>query len=213
MAADQRGPKIGRPSYDETEIAARRQKILEAAVSLVPHLGSSNVRLKDIAAEAGVSVGTLQHYFDSRDELVEAAFAFHADRVIDSVQAAIDSADDPWDQVRALIARFSSVHDVQSRSALWVEFAAGSARDNRLRQLMGETYAQWRTILAGAVTAGITAGSFRPGLDTDQAVDGICALLDGYELANTIGAWREPANAEATLLGLIASILGFSESH
>ncbi|MBU8808285.1 TetR/AcrR family transcriptional regulator [Mycolicibacterium goodii] len=211
MSGNDGRPRIGRPSYDEVEVAERKQRILDAAITLVPQLGSSNVRLKDIAAQAGVSVGTLQHYFASRHELIESAFAVHARRVVDGIEAAIEHTDDPWQQVCALIARFSAVKDVQSRSALWVEFAAESARNARLRKLMGDTYAEWRAILSGAVINGSRSGAFVFDITAEQAVDGICALLDGYEVANAIGVWRESdGRSDVVLLNLIARILGYS---
>lgn len=203
-------PRIGRPAYGADAIAERRTTILDAVLTLVPKLGAGSVRLKDIAAEAGISVGALQHYFETRDDLLEAAFAHHARRVVDGVSAAITTGDSPWGQVRSLIERVSMVNDVELRSALWVEFAASSARDRELRHLMGQAYVEWRTILGTAVCAGIADGSFAPPVSSDQAVDGICALLDGYEVANAIHVWRDdgPATNEV-LLKLVGAIVGY----
>lgn len=204
-------PRVGRPAYDADVVAERRTIILDATLALVPKLGADNVRLKDIAAEARISVGTLQHYFETRDGLIEAAFAHHARRVVDGVSAALKTGDSPWGQVRSLIERFSMVNDVEFRSALWVEFAAGSARDRELRHLMGQAYVEWRTILGNAVRAGISDGTFAPPVSGDQAVDGICALLDGYEVANAIHVWRDDgATTNAVLLKLVGAIVGYT---
>jgi AcrR family transcriptional regulator len=204
-------PRIGRPAYDADAIAERRTMILDAALALVPKLGTDNVRLKDIAAEARISVGALQHYFETRDDLLEAAFAHHARRVVDGINAAITANDSPWGQVQSLIERFSLVGDVKSRSALWVEFAAGSARDPQLRRLMGQTYAEWRTILSNAISAGMSDGTFAPLVNGDQAVDGVCALLDGYEVANAIEVWRDDGTTTRTvLLQLVSAIIGYA---
>lgn len=204
-------PRVGRPAYDADAIAERRTMILDAALTLVPKLGTDNVRLKDIAAEAGISVGALQHYFETRDDLLEAAFAHHTRRVVDGINAAITADDSPWGQVQSLIERFSLVNDVESRSALWVEFAAGSARDPQLRNLMGQTYDEWRTILRTAISTGMADGTFTPPVDCDQTVDGICALLDGYEVANAIGVWRDDsATTKDVLLQLVGAIVGYT---
>jgi len=92
-----------------------------------------------------------------------------------------------------------------SRSALWVEFAAGSARDPQLRHLMGQTYAEWRTILSNV------RRNLRAPVSCEQAVDGVCALLDGYEVANAIGVWRDDGGTtKDVLLRLVSAIIGYA---
>jgi hypothetical protein len=45
----------------------------------------------------------------------------------------------------------------------------------------------------------------------EQAVDGVCALLDGYEVANAIGVWRDDgATTKDVLLRLVSAIIGYT---
>ncbi len=51
----------------------RRIKIiLEAAEQLLIDSGYHNFSMRKVATKAGVSVGNLQHYFHSKDKLMEA---------------------------------------------------------------------------------------------------------------------------------------------
>jgi AcrR family transcriptional regulator len=51
----------------------RRDKILDAAVSLAEEGGFDNVRQRDVAAQAGVALGTLYKRFRSKEDLLCAA--------------------------------------------------------------------------------------------------------------------------------------------
>ena len=73
----------GRPPLPPGELSRRKQAILDATLRLVAAQGAAAVRLRDVARAAGVSVGSLQYYFDSRDQLVRAAFDQHARAVVD----------------------------------------------------------------------------------------------------------------------------------
>ena len=51
---------------------SRPQELLEAALSLFAHHGYAQTRLDDVAAQAGVSKGTVYLYFASKQDLFEA---------------------------------------------------------------------------------------------------------------------------------------------
>ena len=68
--------RMARPSVAQ----ARRPQILDAAMRAIIEHGFDAVRYVDVAEEAGVAVGTVQHYFASRDALLGAAF-LEANRV------------------------------------------------------------------------------------------------------------------------------------
>jgi TetR/AcrR family transcriptional regulator, cholesterol catabolism regulator len=52
---------------------ARRDKILDVAISLAEEGGFENVRQRDVAARAGVALGTLYKSFRSKEDLLSAA--------------------------------------------------------------------------------------------------------------------------------------------
>ena len=49
---------------------AQRLKFAEAAMTLIAHHGLEGVTMRAVAAEAGLSYGSLFHYFSSKDELL-----------------------------------------------------------------------------------------------------------------------------------------------
>ena len=55
--------------------AARRERVIGAAVELASNGGYEAVQMRDVAAQADVALGTLYRYFPSKDHLLIAALA------------------------------------------------------------------------------------------------------------------------------------------
>lgn len=185
--------RVGRPPLDTTTLQERRELIMNATRALVAEEGADKVKLRSVAARAGVSVGTLQHYFVTRDELLRETFRFHAREVVDSIQRTAQHAD-PWSRIEAMILNTVRSPDYHLRCVLWVEFAAAAARDRELRELMVRAYATWRAPLLDAIHTGTAAGSLKPRMTPESVATNLLALIDGYELALAIG---EQTDAEA----------------
>ncbi|MEV6237874.1 TetR family transcriptional regulator [Lentzea sp. NPDC051838] len=77
----------------------RRAAILEAVFAIVDAEGTHQVSIRRVAERAGVSVGRVQHYFPSKDELLSAAFTAINDRGTARVQARLADASSPLEAV------------------------------------------------------------------------------------------------------------------
>ncbi len=53
-----------------------RRELIEKCFSLLSRKGFSQVTMREIAAEIGVSTGTLYHYFPTKESILEQMFAF-----------------------------------------------------------------------------------------------------------------------------------------
>jgi AcrR family transcriptional regulator len=176
----------GRPPLPSGELARRKRAILEAALRLVAGQGAAAVRLRDVARAAGVSVGSLQYYFDSRDELFRAAFDQHARDVVELVALAGDASATPPARLGAVIDAAVLRPDLRHSAALWMEFVTSGLHDAQLRALLAVAYEAWRDLLAEVVSAGTATGDFRPLLPPETVVACLVALIDGFELAVAI---------------------------
>jgi len=61
------------------EMKARKDKILDVAVALAEEGGFDNVRQRDVAAKAGVALGTLYKSFRSKEDILTAALEREAE--------------------------------------------------------------------------------------------------------------------------------------
>ncbi|WP_280454830.1 TetR/AcrR family transcriptional regulator [Nocardia brasiliensis] len=155
----------------------RRQSILEAVFTIVDTEGVEKMSIRNVAQQAGVSIGRVQHYFPTKDDLVAAAFTNIAEvggkRVREQVTAA--GTDDPVAVLRAILA----------------ETIPRTAADRRLFRIMHafETHALPRPSLAVQVTRGydglidlialLLGRTAATGLDVTEAARELLALSTG----------------------------------
>ena len=80
---------MGRATASGEPASNKREAILSAAVRCFAEQGLAGTGMRDIARAAGLTEGTLYHYFPSKDALIEDAFrwsAFQADDVRKTMQ-------------------------------------------------------------------------------------------------------------------------------
>lgn len=170
--------------------AEPRERALAAAERLVAVHGFERVRLRDVAKEAGVSIGALQHYFETRDGLLRETFIWSAGRRAREWAAAADHAGDPWARLVALLERAFREDEFELRSTIWVEFVAAGSRDEEIRAMLVDLYEQWRRPLEAAIADGVEAGLFAPVAPVDDIADVLLAQIDGAEIAAMVAPSR-----------------------
>ncbi len=186
----------------------RRPQILEAAARVIARRGVTGLRLADVAEEAGLSVGSIQHYFGTRERLLAEAFAYETARALERWAAPGDGAGDPWGRLVALVDIVLEPRTFRDRWTRWLQFWAAYVREPRLRRAMGRIYELWRQPFRLAFQEGIDSGQFRPALPLDVLVDRAIALVDGLllqVLLDAPGATLERAR-ELLLDGLAADL-------
>lgn len=198
-----------RPQLDPAEVAARRSAILEATIDEIVRRGPENVRMKDVAAGAGVSVGTVQYYFASRDDLLVEAFTAHSRAVIAAIADLSGGSGTAWQRLRSTFAAVPTVGSHEQRAIVWVELVAASRRSPVLKDSVAEVFAGWRTHLRDLIAGGIAEGSFTPRIGIDLIVDTLIAQIDGFDLAVAAGRTDlRPDRMSTSLEATAASLLG-----
>lgn len=85
-----------------------RQRIVDAAKRLFAERGVE-VSVEDIAAAAGVGIGTFYRRFPDRESLIEAVFAAKLDRAAENARAALQ-IEDPWEAFRTFVITVARMH-------------------------------------------------------------------------------------------------------
>ena len=70
---------------------ARRQRVVDAAMSLGLDGGYEAVQMRDVAARADVAMGTVYRYFTSKDHLLAAALVHWVEQ-LDQVEGEVEVA-------------------------------------------------------------------------------------------------------------------------
>jgi TetR/AcrR family transcriptional regulator, fatty acid metabolism regulator protein len=189
----------------------KRRQILGAAVRVFARKGFHASRVGDIAEEAGVAHGLLYHYFDSKDQVLEAVFHENWSVLIEriaSVEQSDESAADQLRHISAIILR-TWLHLPDVVRVVIREFG----RSPELAERIGEL-TQPIEVIQRVIERGIAAGEFRADIDASVAATvvygSIDELLTGWVLGRLPADEDAVATAERTffavsLRGLLAS--------
>jgi AcrR family transcriptional regulator len=198
------------PTAELPEPAA---EILRAAVAQIAVSGYERVRLRDIAVAAGVSIGLLQHYFDTREALLAQAFTRHCDELTAGWAQLRDADAAAWPRLVELVDRVARHPELRLRAAVWTELAAAAARHEELRPALARAYGAWRELIASIAHDGVASGAFAPAVPVDDAVDALLATIDGALLAVAGGvAAMTGERLAALVLGVARELLGAEEA-
>src|SRR5690349_10755797 len=85
-----------------------RQRIIEAARRVFAERGLS-ATLDDVAAAAGVGVGTVYRRFPNKDELVEALFVDRIDQMVALAERASE-IEDPWEAFETFLTQAAELN-------------------------------------------------------------------------------------------------------
>ncbi|MFN8185756.1 MAG: TetR/AcrR family transcriptional regulator [Gaiellales bacterium] len=187
----------------------RRPQILEAAARVISRRGLTGLRLAEVADEAGLSVGSIQHYFGTRDRLLIESFAYETERAVERWVASENGDGDAWERLVALVDIVLDPPTFRERWTRWVQFWAAYAREPKLRRSMGQAYEMWRQPFRRAFEDGLASGEFRISIPLDRLADRSIDLLDGLALQVLLEAPGVTlARARELLLESLAADLG-----
>ncbi|HZE38866.1 MAG TPA: TetR family transcriptional regulator C-terminal domain-containing protein [Stackebrandtia sp.] len=152
----------------------RRELLADALTRLAATHGLAGVSLRQVAAEAGVSTGMVQHYFRTKDEMMTFALGMVADRIRARSEAEAAAAT-PRELVRGVLLQILPLDETRRLEGhVGLAFLAYAAVKPAIQEGLREGSAGMRGFIAGQLRA---AGAH--GIDTDLAAIGLMALVDG----------------------------------
>ena len=171
----------------------RRRRIAEALWRIASTRGLDGASLRDVAAEAGISLGQLQHYFSSKDEMLVFALVHIGDlathRIGERLRT-LSAEPAPRDVLRESIKEMLPLDD-ESRTGHLVQVAyfARAVHDERLRGHAKEGVPALREFFAGQVRAGIARGEITADRDPDTEAALLVSLIDGLGSYALLEVW------------------------
>ncbi|GGM58941.1 TetR/AcrR family transcriptional regulator [Dactylosporangium sucinum] len=170
---------------------ARREAVLAVARDLFAERGYRATTVRDIADASGVLSGSLYHYFDSKETLIDEMLSSYLDELTIAYRNVVaQGGDAPATLARLVAAAFAAVekhraaglvlHSERHHLARLPRFAHLVEREEEIEHL-------WSTV----IERGKTTGQLRPDIDEHMTYrfvrDGICAAA----------RWSRPATGLA----------------
>lgn len=186
----------------------RREALIAAAIDLVAEGGTQAATVRAVADRAGVTPGLIRHYFQSREDLMRAAYA----RVMGDMTAAnaavlLAAPDDPVARLAAFVAASLRPPVVdQAAVGLWAGFIHMVRRDAGMRETHIATYHDYRDRLQALIAA--LPRQAAPAQLRAEAI--ACnAVIDGLWLeASVLPEAFVPGEVERIGLSSVGAILG-----
>ncbi|WP_283136722.1 TetR/AcrR family transcriptional regulator [Rhizohabitans arisaemae] len=181
---------------------ARCAEIAEALLRVVDRQGLEGVSLRSVAAEAGVSMGRVQHYFATKDQMMTHALIYVHRRIYRRVAACLDPRS-PRALVRSAIIEMLPLDDERrSEARIAFAFLARSGVDPVFAATLREGYPYHMVFFAQQIRLAQAAGEAHPGLDPEQEAVLLFALTQGLVNPTLIGFHTEETVTQAVDLHL-----------
>lgn len=196
-------------------VTRRRAEILTGAITVIARDGVSAAKLRDIAQASGVSLGLIQHYFETRENLVDSAFEVMMQVVTRATAEHTGRIDDPLESLYALVRLhvFGTV-TFPERWSFWGEMWSASGRSEHLRTVSAHIYALWSSPIEEAFAALHDHGQLPSGIDLDGLVTGLLALMDGLAIRSIAEPDAFTSERMLTILnGWVTAALNVDRNH
>lgn len=178
----------------ETPNDERGELILDATEQLIAQRGFDRVRFIDVAEATGVSIGSVQHRFRTRDGLLKAALeradARERNRWLDLTRG----VDEPFERLLALIRNVIGMNRDAKVDPLWFQMLAVAQRDPSMHAMLQAQQDRWTEAFVDVIAEGLESGRMASDLTAEEAGLAVLALIDGFYLARNVG--DKPPSAE-----------------
>ncbi|MDI2125006.1 TetR/AcrR family transcriptional regulator [Yinghuangia seranimata] len=169
---------MARPKNQE----ARRGALIDAAGRAIADRGMAGLRIKDIAAEAGVSAGSVLYYYPELDDLVVAVHQDAVENYLAERQRRIDEPDGPVARMRAALASGLPSGPDDAVHRLLFELHGVADRSAAHAALMASLFAREAALYSTLLQVGAAAGVFTLAAPPNDLARNLVAMEDGYGL-------------------------------
>ncbi|MCP3165129.1 TetR/AcrR family transcriptional regulator [Myxococcus qinghaiensis] len=123
----------------------RVERILDAAMDVLVEDGYAGLSLRGVAQRAGLSLGNLQYYFPTKQDVVRALLARYLETAIRRVRERMDGGgQEPAKRLRHALDALLEDQESPRHFQLFAELWALAARDAMVAEALGVFYAGYR---------------------------------------------------------------------
>jgi AcrR family transcriptional regulator len=158
------------------------ERIIEAAVDVIASAGIQRARLKDVSAAAGLSIGTIQYYFETRDNLIDQALYRYTFDSVDYLRRSFVGEGDPWEDIIQVVYGFLNRLDGERKARIWVSLVHAAMFNVRHLRMLNTIYDEWRKLFRDMLLRGVSVGRFKPARDIEDIVEIMVGMTDAVSI-------------------------------
>lgn len=163
----------------EVDHDRRRRELAEAICRVVAREGVEGASLKLVSQEAGWSIGSMRHYFASKDESLVFAVHHVGDRIGERIER-LPTQSTPLAHLREVVAELLPLDASRRQESLvWLAFTARAAVDPGLAPAAEDTWRQIHDHLVHHLKAAVESKELPAHLDAEREAGRLQALMDG----------------------------------
>lgn len=182
---------------------------MQAARAVLLEKGAVGVRVKDIAARAGIAPSTLLYYYPELDELLLEVSRDAIGRYAEVRSAEVSRIEDAVGQLRTAIRLGVPSGPADEESRLLYELDAFTGSSPAFAVLSAAYFDRQVALYDPVLRAGATSGEFTLAAPAPRIAAGLVALEDGLGLQVVLGhPGLDAAEAERILLTYASAMTG-----
>jgi len=182
---NQRGYNGIMPKIVDHEL--RRRELADAAWRVIRRNGLEAASVRNIAKEAGVSLGSLRHYFNSQDDLLAYALGRVAERVRERIVNLRLTGDIRSDVVTIIEQTLPLDEERQTEAIIWLAYLGKALANAGLGALAAKTHDELYRLYRGLLAALMRQGLLNPDADLELESRRLHALIDGLAVHGVAG--------------------------
>jgi AcrR family transcriptional regulator len=174
-----RSERAPQPKFRREPPEARREELIRATLSCLRKYGSAGASVRRISAEAGVSMGLINHHFSGIDALLAASYQALSERLLGKSAEVALATSDPVKSLHAFFAASFGPEVLDpALFRTWLVFWSLVPHSRAMRAVRERSAAEVRALLA-ALLGRLQSLPAVPPFRVDSAALGISALMDG----------------------------------
>ncbi len=159
----------------------KREQILKAAENCLREQGLSRVNIREIAKEAGVSIGSVHYYFSTKEHILMEIFRKFVERVSKSVPKGSKEADPSVVLLGFLDGFFDELAADPGACRIFMDLWGHAGKHPELQELLKSYYRRSLKWAQKLIEQGVEQGVFRVEDPLGAAVQ-IIAIIDGVKV-------------------------------
>lgn len=159
-----------------------RQRIIESTSGIFNMKGYAGTSMSDITEATGLTKGSIYGNFENKEEVALAVFDYNHGKVSQAISQHINKAKTYHDKLMV----YAKVYDQYSRNIFpkggcpMLNTAIEADDTNPLlKERAAKALLNWKKRIIDLIEAGVAAGEFKTGIDTNQIALSMIALIEG----------------------------------